>query len=148
MVKTHDLDKTEWPLLKIYIHHRSQNLRHLFPRMGLKLGAFGFFLIIKITAFCQVCMSLHVLLSACEKCVKCCMHTKTIDKLVLCVFFEDPWSEPHGWRYHYMGQYKWSGIPGVHSPMHKFVILKIMYMLNLGIWWGKSAIMLKRICHF
>ena len=40
-------------------HQRSQNLCHLYPSMGLELGVFGCFLVIKVTAVRQ--MSLRLL---------------------------------------------------------------------------------------
>ena len=54
------------------IHTKSQNLRHLYPSMGLKLGVFRFFIIIKITAVHQMRMSPHLLWSESEDktCVK------------------------------------------------------------------------------
>ena len=45
------------------IHERSQNLRHLEPGMGLKMGVLGFFLEIKVTVVRQVRMSPHPLRS-------------------------------------------------------------------------------------
>ena len=66
--------------------------------MGLKLGVFGFFLVIKITVVHhQVCMSLHPLWSDCEDKthVKCHMVCKDrghigIEFVFVCVVGEDP----------------------------------------------------------
>ena len=50
-------------IVSIDLHQRSQNLRHLYPGMGLKLEIFGFFFLIKITMVRKVHMSLHLLQS-------------------------------------------------------------------------------------
>ena len=42
------------------IYHRDPRIcAHLYPGMGLKLGVFRLFLVIKIMAVCQVCVSLQ-----------------------------------------------------------------------------------------
>ena len=68
------------------MQERSQNLRHFYPGMGLKLGAFGFFPKLKWLWF--VC-HLHLLRSKCENknVLKCCTVRKDHGRICFEVIF-------------------------------------------------------------
>ena len=100
------------------LHQRSQNLRHLDPGIGMKLGVFGF-------SRNQNKSDAYDMLPACtavwawrQTCVKMLDGARRLWTHLFCVCGrqkpEDPQIEPHGWRRHYTGRYKRSGISCVY----------------------------------
>ena len=120
------------------IQGRSQNLRHFYPGMGLKLGVFGF----SRNQNNHDLSGAYVLRFERENkhAWNAAWHAKIMDAFCLLVLFLRLWSaktripqlEPHGWWCHCTGRYMSSRISLVYLLCRYNLLRMCIYMYTLG----------------
>ena len=100
------------------IYQWYQNLRHLDPSMGFKLGVFGFFPLIKIIMVNSSGAYVTFMYCSLKKPHVARRSWTHSHWVCFCVCGRQnpktPQIKPHGWRHHCTGRYRRSGISGVY----------------------------------
>ena len=106
------------------VDQRSQDLRHLYPGMGLQLGVFWFSLTSKLVIR-QICMYCDLSMK-----INTTRREKIVDAFCLCLFPRVCRPKPqylqlelHDWWRHYMGRCRSSEISG----LYRWLYLKVIY---------------------
>ena len=115
----------QWSIRSTDTDRRFQNLRHLYPGMGLQLGVFP---AIKITSVIRLLRMYYGLSLKIKHAWNAARHAKIVDAFCLRLFPrvwsaetwpEYPQLELHGWRRHYTG-----GIGVLGSPF--YILVKVI----------------------
>ena len=110
------------------VHTRSRNLRHLYPNMGFKLEALGFYR----NPNSRGLSCAYVTCMYCDLSMKTNTYNGMWRKDCECIYLLVLPAWAHGWRSHYMGQYRRSGISAV-------------YLWQFQQWWSPNVVETYRV---